>query len=240
MVKITIDGREFEAEDNAKILDVAKSHNIYIPTLCAHESVSPAGTCRLCLVETTNKEGRNRVVPSCLTAVEEGLVVSTNSEKVVSERKTAMQKLLARAPESPALKTLAEKLGVNGTPLPAEEHHNCVLCGLCTRVCQEVVGVNAISKINRSTEPGAVPFTVNIDDCIACGSCAYVCPTNAITMTEVGDTRTITWPYQKQEFKLAKCKVCGRYWLPEKQIGYMAGKSGQPKEFFDTCMDCRK
>ena len=240
MVKITIDGREIEAKEKAKVRDVAKDHNIYIPTLCAHESVSPAGTCRLCLVETTNKEGRNKVMPSCLSVVEEGLAVLTNSEKVISERKVAMQKLLARAPESVSLKALAKKLGVESTPFPVEGHHNCVLCGLCTRVCQEVVGVNAISKINRSTEPNAVPYAVNFDGCIACGSCAYICPMDAITLMDAGDTRTITWPYQKKEFKLAKCKVCGRYWLPEKQIEYMAKKSGRPMEFFDTCLDCRR
>ena len=240
MVKITIDGREFEAVEKAKVLDVAKAHNVYIPTLCAHESVSPSGNCRLCLVETTNKEGRNRVVPSCLSAVEDGLVVQTNSEKVIAERKVAMQKLLARAPESMALKELAKKLGVESTPFPLEDHQNCVLCSLCTRVCQEVVGVNAISKINRSTEPNAVPVTVNFNACIACGSCAYICPTDAITLVDEGGKRTISWPYQKREFETGKCKVCSRYSAPLRQIEYMAKKSGRPMEFFDTCLDCRR
>lgn len=240
MVKITIDGREFEAKEKTKVLDAAKSHNIYIPTLCAHEAVSPSGNCRLCLVETTNKEGRNRVVPSCLSMVEEGLAVQTNSERVISERKVAIQKLLARAPESPAIKELAKESGVESTPFPLEDHQNCVLCTLCTCVCQEVVGVSAISKINRSTEPNAIPYTVNFDACIACGSCAYICPTDAITLTDEGNTRTIIWPYQKKNFRLAKCKVCGRCWIPERQIEYMAEKSNQPLEFFDTCLDCRR
>ena len=61
MVKITIDGREFEAKEKTKVLDVARAHNINIETLCAHESVSPYGNCRLCVVEITTKDGRNRV-----------------------------------------------------------------------------------------------------------------------------------------------------------------------------------
>jgi NADH dehydrogenase/NADH:ubiquinone oxidoreductase subunit G len=239
MVKITIDGRVIEVKEGTRVLDAARSLNINIPTLCEHESVSPAGTCRLCLVETTNKEGRNRVTPSCIANVEEGLVVSTDSEKVVAERKTAMQKLMARAPKSATVKELAKKLGAESTPFLPEDHHNCVLCGLCMRVCQEVVGVAAISKINRSTEPGAVPFTVSSENCIACGSCVYICPTDAISLVDKGDTRTITWPYEEKKFKMVKCKACGTYFMPEKQQDYMMQKSGRTAEFFDKCMDCR-
>lgn len=239
MVKITIDGREFEAKEKTKLLEVARAHNISIQTLCAQESVSPYGNCRLCVVEITTKDGRNRIVPSCISSVEDGLAVKTNSEKVIAERKISIQKLLARAPKSEVIKEIAKKYGVDSTPLPLEDHQNCVLCSLCTRVCQEVVGVNAISKINRSTESNALPYTVNFDACIACGSCAYICPTGAITLIDEGDKRTISWPYQKKEFKMTKCKVCGRYYAPTKQLEYMAKKSGQPMEFFDNCIDCR-
>ena len=239
MVKITIDGREFEAKEKTRVLDIARAHNINIETLCAHESVSPAGNCRLCIVEVTTKDGRNRITPSCIASVEEGLDVKTNSEKVIAERKVSIQKLLARASKSEAIKEIAKKYGVDSTPLPLEDHQNCVLCALCTRVCQEVVGANAISKINRSTEPNALPFTVNFEACIACGSCAYVCPTGAITLVDEGDKRTISWPYQKQDFKMTRCKVCSRYYAPTQQLEYMSKKSGQPMEFFDKCIDDR-
>lgn len=239
MAKITIDGKVIKAKEGTKVLEAARSNHIYIPTLCEHESVSPAGTCRLCLVETTNKEGRNRVTPSCIANVEEGLVVLTNSEKVIEERKIAMQRLMARAPQSSAIKEMAKTLGVDSTTFPPEDHRNCILCGLCTRVCKEVVGVSAISRINRSTEPDATPFTVDFNACIACGSCVYICPTDAITVVDKGDTRTIIWPYDKKEFKMVKCKVCGTYWMPEKQRDYMMQKTGQPIEFFEKCMDCR-
>ncbi len=97
MVKLIIDGQEVQAEEGAMVLDVAEDNNIYIPTLCAHESVTPYGACRLCLVEVASN-GRERMVISCLYPVEEGLVVNTNSKRIASNRKMLMELLLARCP----------------------------------------------------------------------------------------------------------------------------------------------
>jgi len=72
----------------------------------------------MCVVEITTKDGKNRVVPSCISKVEEGLDVKTNSEKVIAERKLSIQKLMARAPKSEVIKELAKKYGVDSTPLP--------------------------------------------------------------------------------------------------------------------------
>ena len=240
MVKLTIDSMQFEAAEGAMVLDVANTHNIYIPTLCNHEAVSPYGACRLCTVEVSTKNGRKRLVTPCLCPVEDGMVVVTNSEKVSAHRRTLMKLLMARCPESEVVKKLAQKLGVESTPFPLEDHHNCILCALCTRVCTEVVGVSAISFVNRGVEREmGIPFFENTDACIACGSCAYVCPTAAIIMEDKGDTRLIHHPWNEMKFKMAKCKGCGHYWAPVKQIEYMAKRSGQPLEFFDKCPDCR-
>ncbi len=127
------------------------------------------------------------------------------------------------------------------TPFPLEDHGDCILCALCTRVCEEIVDVSAISLVNRGVQREiAIPFYDNADACIACGSCAYVCPTGAIKLEDIGDTRTITMPNNSTEFKLAKCKVCGRYWAPQKQLDYIAAKVDLPSGFFDRCLDCRE
>ena len=72
MVTLTIDGREVQAEEGTTILEVAEDNNIYIPTLCFNEAVKAYGACRLCLVEVA-RNGRERLVASCLYEVEEGL-----------------------------------------------------------------------------------------------------------------------------------------------------------------------
>lgn len=240
MVKLTIDGRQVEAQEGAMVLDVARDHHIYIPTLCQHESVTPYGACRLCLVDITTRSGRNRLVTSCLYLVEEGLVVKTSTERVVSNRKVLLQLLMARCPESDVVQAMGHKLGVESTPFPLENHHKCILCALCTRVCAEVVGVSAISFVNRGIEREmAIPFFDDKNACIACGSCAYICPTSAITLEDVGNTRYIHQPFDDMKFKMAQCTDCGRYWAPEKQIAWMAKQSGRPLEFFNKCPDCR-
>ena len=149
MVTLTIDGKTMQTEEGAMVLDVAAEKGIYIPTLCAHESVTPYGACRLCLVEVKTAGGRERLVTSCLYPVEEGLEVITNSEKILRNRRTIIDMLLARCPESTVIQDMARELGVEKSSYSPEDHGNCILCALCVRACQEVVGVSAISLVNR-------------------------------------------------------------------------------------------
>ena len=180
-VTLRIDDKEVQAKEGATILEVARKVGIDIPTLCYNRALSPFGACRLCSVEITDKRGKKKMVTSCNYPVEEGLVVSTKSEKVLKTRKLLLELLLARCPKVKKIQDLAKEYDVQ-TPRfwikDAEE--DCVLCGLCTRVCDELIGVYAINFAKRGVEREvATPYHKLSDDCIGCGACAIVCPTKS-------------------------------------------------------------
>jgi bidirectional [NiFe] hydrogenase diaphorase subunit len=242
MVTLTIDGREIQAEAGKTVLEAARENGIDIPALCHHEEVAPYGACRMCMVEITTPRGRKRMVASCLYPVADGLNVETATKRVNNVRRTVIELLLARCPDSEVIQGWAQRLGVSGARFkPEEGNHKCILCALCNRVCHEVVGVSAISLANRGVDRRmTTPFNDFSEVCIGCGSCAYVCPTGAISFEDVGDTRTITMPHVTMEFKLKKCAKCGKYWAPERQLAYIAKIAGLAPEEFDVCPDCRE
>jgi NADH dehydrogenase/NADH:ubiquinone oxidoreductase subunit G len=242
MVTLTVNEREIKAEEGMTILHAARENNIFIPTLCENEAVDPYGACRLCLVEITTSRGRKRLVASCLYQVEEGLTVRTDSERIARIRQMLLELLLARCPDAEVIQDMARKVGVAKTRFAKQKGNNkCILCATCARTCEEVVGVSAISLAKRGVERKLVtPFDEDFAEaCIGCGSCAYSCPTGAITVEDTDGNRVINWPHNRMEFKLKKCSACGKYWAPEKQIEYIARVSGTPLSDYEVCPDCR-
>lgn len=236
MVNIKINGRNIETEEGKTILEVAREEGIDIPTLCYNEAVSSAGACRMCIVEIVNN-GRSKIVASCLFPAEDGLEILTDSERVLNSRKVVIELLLASCPGSTVLHEMAQSLGVDTTDFAAKDKENlCILCGLCVRACDEVVGVHAISLVNRGTKREvSTPFHDVAQTCIGCGSCHYICPTGAIVMEDIGDKRTLkNW---KAEFKLLKCQQCGIYFAPEAQLDYIQKTLNLPYRI-ELCPSC--
>lgn len=237
MVRFRIDGREVEAEKGRMLLPVALDNGISIPHLCYHEAVSPYGACRLCLVQVT-KNGRKRMTTSCNYPIEGGIEVATNTEDILRARRMILELLLARAPQAERIRDLAEEAGVKGTRFRViKEADGCILCGLCERVCREVVGVNAISFVSRGDKREVAPPFWDPISCIACGACVYICPTDCIRMEESADERIIVrW---KRKLKLQRCEICGRPFAPIYQLNWIREKADLPMESLNLCPVCR-
>ncbi|MDD5168504.1 MAG: 2Fe-2S iron-sulfur cluster-binding protein [Syntrophales bacterium] len=234
MVNITIDGHQIEAKEGSTVLQNAQALKIDIPTLCFHKEVSPFGACRLCSVEI-KANGKWQLAASCQTEVAKGMEVKTDTTKVRENRKLAAALLYYKYPTTEAVRTMAAKLGVE---IKGEktDGRDCILCGLCTRTCHEIVRVDALRfqdrGLGREVEPKIEFVTAN---CIGCGSCAYACPTGFVQMESVDDKRII-W---NKVFKMATCKVCGQYFAPIEQLEWIAKTTGQALDNLMTCTSCR-
>ena len=180
-VTMIIDGAQVKAREGTTILEAAREIDIDIPTLCYHKALSPFGACRLCSVEITDKRGKKRIVTSCAYPVEEGLTVYTKSEKVLRTRNLILELLLARCPNVETIQGMSREYGVQKPSFwTKDEGEDCILCGLCTRVCDELIGVYAINFANRGVcREVTTPYHKFSDDCIGCGACAIVCPTKS-------------------------------------------------------------
>ncbi len=236
MISFTIDGEQVEGKEGQNLLEVALDAGFEIPHLCYHESVKPYGACRLCLVEV-ERHGRRRMTTSCTYPVLEGIQVFTSTEKVLRARRMIMELILAMCPGDKKLQEMAREMGVEEIRFKKEDK-DCILCGLCARVCEEIVGAHAIQFAFRGDRRELVPpFQGEATNCIACGACVVVCPVNVIGMKEEGDERTITrW---KRTLKMKQCKICGNYFAPWYQLEKFREKANLPKDFFDVCYTCR-
>jgi NADH dehydrogenase/NADH:ubiquinone oxidoreductase subunit G len=175
MIRLTINGLDVEIEEGWTILEAAKFLGLEIPTLCYNEGLSQYGGCRLCLVEIGKNE-KAKLVSSCTYPVQEGLVVRTDTKKVLESRKMNIELMLSIAPSSKVIQDLASKFGVTRVRFKIR-NEECVLCGLCVRMCKEQMDGKAIGFVNRGIDMRiTTPFEKKSEECRLCGGCMYICP----------------------------------------------------------------
>ena len=216
MVKLTIDNKPVEVAEGTTILKAARQAGINIPTLCYFELAgmkfeNKPGGCRVCVVEV---EGRRNLAPACATDVMEGMVVHTNSPRVINARRTVVELILSDHPNDCLqceksgdceLQALAVRLGIREIPYKGEQStyktdttlsvyrdmNKCVMCRRCETMCNKIQSVGALSGVNRGFQAVVSPaFDQPLGDssCVNCGQCVQVCPVGALTLVDnIGD-----------------------------------------------------
>ena len=217
MIRLTIDKKTVEVEPGTTILKAAHKAGVEIPTLCHFELCdmgieNKPGGCRICVVEV---EGRRNLAPSCMTEVQEGMVINTHNIRVLNARTTVLKLIISDHPfdclvcaksGDCELQDLARQFGIRTVPYGGEQSHyrkdtspsiirdvdKCIMCRRCEMMCNEVQTVGALSAVNRGFMSVVAPaFEMNLEDspCTYCGQCVSVCPTGALT--EVDHTNEI-------------------------------------------------
>ncbi len=204
MVKIYIDGTEFEVPENTTILEACRKAGITIPTLCYHEDLKPIGSCGVCVVEI---EGLG-IKRSCVTPVRDGMRINTHSAEVIERRRKAVQLILSDHPYECTtcdrngnceLQKVASILGINMNEFPTlpqrgyevdrsssaivRDPNKCIRCGRCVRVCEEIQSVEAIKIMGRGYESHiGTAFDRGLGEsvCVNCGQCTAFCPVGAL------------------------------------------------------------
>ncbi|MDJ0763928.1 MAG: 2Fe-2S iron-sulfur cluster-binding protein [Myxococcota bacterium] len=240
-VAFTINGVAVEAPAGSNVLDTARSYGFDVPSLCHSEAIIPYGACRLCLVEIT-KGGRKKTTTSCNYEVLEGIDVVTDSPEIRKHRAMVLELILAEAPDNAHIKKLAAEYGVRKSRFSrqedAEQHRDdCILCGLCSRVCAEVVEANALAFKGRGDKRSIGPaFLEEPKECIACGACAWACPTNCIGFVEEdGLRKVVRWG---RELPLEK-DADGRLFAPKFQLFQFSKRAELPPDFYKKAPGAR-
>jgi coenzyme F420 hydrogenase subunit beta len=175
MIEITINGLQTSVEEGTTLLEAARFLGFPIPTLCHMDGLTPYGACRLCVVEIGDGP-RAKLVSSCTYPAEAGLTVRTASRRVVRARTMVLELLLASCPQSKVIQDLAAAHEVRHQRFK-QEHEDCILCGLCVRICKEQMAAGAIGFAGRGEHRHiTTPFDRKSEVCRLCGGCIYVCP----------------------------------------------------------------
>jgi formate dehydrogenase alpha subunit len=203
-ITITLDGVEVSGYSGTTILDLARESGVDIPTLCHDRYLAPTGACRLCIVED---ESSGNLLASCVAPIRPGMVINTQSPRVMERRKLLVQLMLASHPDSCLvcdkgnqcqLRELGAEMGIGlvelqriprlaatqeVNPFIERDLSRCILCAKCIRADQELVVEGAIDYIGRGF--AAKPATLNDmplenSECTFCGTCVAHCPTGAL------------------------------------------------------------
>jgi len=201
MVTLTIDGVQVTVPRGTMILEAAEKAGIKIPTLCHNKRLNPFGACRLCVVQ---QKGRRGLMPACFNPARNGMEILTQSPEVLKARKIQLQLILMSHPlDCPVcdaggqcqLQDLVYEYGVNSNPYKGEKANlppdhvspfiernlnRCILCGMCVRICDEVVGANELSFLNRGYRTKMGTDFDRPMNCEFCGQCVSVCPVGAL------------------------------------------------------------
>jgi len=190
MITLKINGLSVSVEKGSTILEAAQFIGFPIPTLCHLEGLTPYGACRLCVVEIGEGE-RAKLVSSCTYPAEEGLKVKTASARVMRARKMVIELLLASCPQSKIIQDIASQHDVRQQRFK-QEYEDCILCGLCVRMCNEQMVAKAIGFRGRGEKRSiGTPFDIKSEVCRLCGGCIYVCPACQLRCTYIDPEKAV-------------------------------------------------
>jgi len=228
-MRITIDGKEFDAQPGQTVLEVALANGIYIPSLCWHPRLGKAGRCRACLVEV---EGLSALKESCALEVRDGMGIHTSTERVLAARRMVVELLLASGCHNCLscemngaceLQDMAYSLGIETPSFYVEEEHlpldessegivrdlnRCIECGRCVAACNNTVMNEVLDFGYRGSHSRLIcddDLPMGSSSCVQCGECVQVCPVGALTF-KLARGQARTWETQSTK---VTCPYCG-------------------------------
>jgi NADH-quinone oxidoreductase subunit G len=225
-VTLTVNGKKITAPAGTLLIDACKNVGIEVPSFCYYPGLSLQGACRMCLVEI---EKMPKMQTACTTPISEGMVVNTESEKVVQARKSMLELLLANHPldcpvcdaggecelqdmtfkygaaESKFIDIKSHREEQQWSPVVFFDRPRCILCYRCVRVCGEGMDVWALGVQNRGQSSVIAPNKEDHLECEECGMCIDICPVGALTS---GAYRYKTRPWEMNHVGTV-CTHCG-------------------------------
>ena len=261
-VTLQIDDQEIQTWQGATILETALENKIYIPHLCYHPDLKPAGSCRICVVELD----KGRLVNSCRTLVKEGMVIKTKGSELDKVRRPVIEMIIANhhmdcknclkkgqcqlqkimAYMKVDKKKIQERLRLPKADIPLDEsnpffirdHNKCVMCGICIQTCREIAKVNAIDFAGRGVQSKVSTFSdkpIAESNCVSCGECVIRCPVGALALRN--PRKAVTWVK-------SVCPYCGvgcgiHLGIKDNEIVDVKADASSPVNFGRLCVKGR-